>query len=390
MSRFTEISIESLSTPPRQNKCYWEHPLGVRVTPKGTKSYIVIGPTGERKTIARVGVISLKEARLEALRIKAAFQPTKYKAPPITLAQARERYLAAIEVRAPTRKYYALYLAKLPDMPLQDVDHNDILRVLDEAPRGSAGLHLRTFSAFFNWCIPRYLKHSPCTGLKTHKITSRTRVLSDHELKLIWDACEQNAGLTQRGDSPAGQTLFLRPSALPISFCRIVQLLMVTGLRRTECSLIEKSWINEKEKTLTIPASVTKNAREHQIPLGSLSTTLISASLTMLATRSTFIFPAHQKTDEPCTNWSKPKAALDKASGVTDWVLHTLRHTYRSNLARLRCPPHIAERLVNHVSSRSVLEQIYDHHTYADEMREWQQKYEAWFTQLLENKPTTR
>ena len=81
MYRFTEVSIEALPAPTAGRKDYWERPLGVRVTSKGTKSYMVLLRSGERKMLGRVGgQLSLKEARLMALRLKADYQPTKYKA----------------------------------------------------------------------------------------------------------------------------------------------------------------------------------------------------------------------------------------------------------------------------------------------------------------------
>jgi integrase len=366
----TDITVNTFAAPPRGQKTYWEHPLGVRVFSSGTKSYIVIGASGERKTIGRVGVLSLKDARMQALRLKADYQPKKYKAPPVTLSDARTAYLAAIDVRPSTRpstrRYYETYLAKLPDMPLAEVEHRHIYAILDKAPRGSAALHLRTFSAFFRWCVPRYLKYSPCTGVKVaHKIGERSRVLSDLELGKIWRACDGGTCSKAATETPNLRVV----GSIPSPFAIIVQLLMLTGMRRTECSLIEKSWINEKNKTLTIPASVAKNGRQHTIPVSNNSLMLAAGLALATCSHST----------KPYTNWSKPKNLLDALSGVTDWVLHTLRHTYRSNLARLRCPPHIAERLVNHISSRTALERIYDHHTHADEMREWQEKYEEWF-----------
>jgi hypothetical protein len=181
--KFTDVSVNALPIPASGRKTYWEHPLGVRVTPNGVRSYIVITKDGQRKTLGRVGVLSLKDARMEALRVKAECQPTKYKAPPIRLSEARARYLAAITVRPPTRRYYERFLAQLPDLPLSDIDHTHIIRILDQQVPSQAYVALRTYSAFFRWAIPRYLKYSPCTGLKVPTLRSRSRVLSDDELR---------------------------------------------------------------------------------------------------------------------------------------------------------------------------------------------------------------
>jgi hypothetical protein len=63
--------------------------------------------------------------------------------------------------------------------------------------------------------------------------------------------------------------------------------------------------------------------------------------------------------DKPFNGWSK-KPALDKLSAITDWTLHDLRRTFRTIHAQIGTPPHIAERIINHVSSRSELEEIYN------------------------------
>jgi len=45
--------------------------------------------------------------------------------------------------------------------------------------------------------------------------------------------------------------------------------------------------------------------------------------------------------------------------------------------------PWLAERMVNHVPSRSAMDLVYDRHTYLPEMREAVEKYEKWLTGLV-------
>ena len=66
-----------------------------------------------------------------------------------------------------------------------------------------------------------------------------------------------------------------------------------------------------------------------------------------------------------------------------DWTLHDLRRTYRTNLSRLKVPPHIAERLLNHTSARDPLEFVYDQYDFMDEKREAVEKYDAWFSRAV-------
>jgi hypothetical protein len=56
--------------------------------------------------------------------------------------------------------------------------------------------------------------------------------------------------------------------------------------------------------------------------------------------------------------------------------LHDLRRSFRTGLGRLGVQPHVAERLVNHISSRSEMEAIYDQHLYLEEMRDAMNRWE--------------
>ncbi len=54
---------------------------------------------------------------------------------------------------------------------------------------------------------------------------------------------------------------------------------------------------------------------------------------------------------EVCSQWSRPKAKLDKLSGVTDWRLHDLRRTLVTGMNEaLNIEPHVIEAVVNHQS----------------------------------------
>jgi integrase len=98
-----------------------------------------------------------------------------------------------------------------------------------------------------------------------------------------------------------------------------------------------------------------------------------------------YLFPARSKTSSSFSAWSKSKRALDKLSGVSDWTLHDLRRTFRTGLGRLGVRPDIAERLVNHISARTEMEETYDMCTYLPEMQAAMQLYADWFFSLLAN-----
>ncbi len=154
---------------------------------------------------------------------------------------------------------------------------------------------------------------------------------------------------------------------------------MLTGQRKGEIAALRGIYYSHNEQTLCLPDTLTKNKREHIFPIGLIASNLLSKL--WKDDKTWFFFPARGKPDKHFNGWSKAKAALDKECGVTRWTLHDLRRTYRTIHGRIGTPPHIAERLVNHVSSRTEVDRIYDRHTYLDEMRHAVDSYEQFLLQ---------
>src|SRR5438132_10614421 len=99
-------------------------------------------------------------------------------------------------------------------------------------------------------------------------------------------------------------------------------MLILSGLRRTECAAIQKAWV--KDDLLHISADVTKNGLEHILPLGPLANALIAKALkgsNELPTSLPHLFPG-KKLGRPFSGWSKAKKSLDKVCGVKAWRLH--------------------------------------------------------------------
>jgi integrase len=62
---------------------------------------------------------------------------------------------------------------------------------------------------------------------------------------------------------------------------------------------------------------------------------------------SALVFPGRLK-NVPLTAGTKPKARLDRLSGVTDWVQHDLRRTMATHMQDLEVMPHVIELCLNH------------------------------------------
>jgi len=153
---------------------------------------------------------------------------------------------------------------------------------------------------------------------------------------------------------------------------------MLTGQRRGEIANVRPSMIGEG--VLTFPTWLTKNSQEHVIPLLEKAERLLKANV---GPEEPILGVWSKETRVPFSSWSKNKKALDERSGVCDWTLHDLRRTFRTKLGQLGVRPDIAERVVNHINSRSDMEIVYDRYKYLPEMRAAFELWEAHVDALL-------
>jgi hypothetical protein len=103
-----------------------------------------------------------------------------------------------------------------------------------------------------------------------------------------------------------------------------------------------------------------KQKLDHAVPLPPAALALMEPNA------SPFIFTASGQ--KGLSNFSRPKDALDAASGVTAWRTHDLRRTARSLLGRAGVSQEIAERCLAHVPGGVI--GTYDRYAYLPEKRE--------------------
>lgn len=193
-----------------------------------------------------------------------------------------------------------------------------------------------------NWAVKHGLLDVSPIPRMTFPTKTRSRVLSDNELTLVWHRAEE----------------------IGYPYGRIVQLLILTGQRRGEIAGLRRSWINDG--VLTFPPGFTKNSREHSIPLGALSQQIVDN----LPGDTGLLFPSRFEDDAPWNGWAKAKRYFDEPLQIAPWTLHDLRRTYASKLAELGTPIHVTEKLLNHVSGTvSGIAAVYNRYSYFEEMQ---------------------
>jgi integrase len=233
--------------------------------------------------------------------------------------------------------------------------HDMLNAITDRGAPIAANRVLAVVKKLYRWALGRgYVDRDPCAGItKPGDETKRDRVLSDHELALVWRAAE----------------------IMGYPFGPAVQLLILTGARREEVGAMRRDEVDPAAETWTLPAARTKNNVEHVIPLSAAALSIL-AGAPRIGRRDGFVFTTTGET--AISGWSKAKANLDAASAVEGWRLHDLRRTVATGLAGLRVALPVVEKILNHVSgSFGGVAGVYQRHAFAEEKRDALDKWAA-------------
>lgn len=255
------------------------------------------------------------------------------------LASRRPRYAA--EAERALRVTFATHLKK----SARSLDHEAVTAALDAmASEGKTAMAGRTMAygrACFGWAVKRRrLAVNPFAGLPVIEGANpaRDRVLTDLEVGEIWRAAD---GLGQ-------------------PFGPITRLLLLTAQRREEVAAMRWSELSADGVTWTLPNRRAKNGRAHVIHLSEPARAVL-ASMPRI-TGQDLIFTTTGKTAP--SGFSRAKLALDTAmvegrikAGASEeqaagdgWRFHDFRRTAVTWMAGAGFPPHVADKVLNHVS----------------------------------------
>ncbi len=204
-----------------------------------------------------------------------------------------------------------------------------------------------TISALYSWAIKNGMAEAnPIIGTEQRPEQSRDRVLSPDELRLIWNALEDD------------------------HYGSIVKMLMLSAQRRDEIAGLRWREIDFESAAILLPRERVKNNRAHIVPLSAPALAILQAQLRRAGRELLFGFGSG-----PLSNWSNCKAQLDtRIAGVRGqplphWTLHDIRRSVATHLVeRLAVQPHHVEAPLNHQTGSDVA-RIYNRSKLENEKR---------------------
>jgi integrase len=369
--RLTDAAVATLRVPEGKSEIILfddSFPgFGVRVRRGGSRRFIYqykLNGTNRRVTFKEANVKRARAAaQILAAKVTLGSDPALEKeaahdAAGDTFKRCLDRYLARPQGRRrertlqEIRRHLERNLQPLHRLHIKKIDRR---RVADELARltveNGAVQSNRTrssLSAFLNWCVGEgYVDINVAAQTNKHEEIARSRVLDDRELRLIWNA------LPEQGD-----------------YRDLIRLLILTGQRLREIANLSWSEVDFDKAIITLPPGRTKNHREHVIPLS-------APALEILKGRThddrELIFGAGVR---GFSGFSKAKRELDERAKLSSpWVVHDIRRTVATGLAKL-AQPHIVECVLGHVGGfRAGVASVYNLHTYEAEKRHALQRW---------------
>ena len=391
--KFTDRQIRNLKSKATRYEVWEGNGLGVRISPKGTKTWVAVyhhEGKARRMTLGRYPGVSVAEAhRLHSEAMvslshgndpgKALVDKNKAERKAGTVAELVDDFIErhAKQYRAATwqenqRMLYKDVVPEIGRKKAKNVTRKEIIALLDKVVARGAPVQANRLKSLlatmFNFAVDKdILTASPCVGLKPPASEAeRERTLSESEIKLFWRNIDK--------------TSMELPAQLLLKFQ------LVTGQRSGEIAAAEWSEIDYQDRVWILPKDKTKNRQTHIVPLSAMALELLD-DIKALSEESRWLFPARRG------NGHRTRPAISRAVirnrevfGIEPFTPHDLRRSVRTQLGKLRVPPHIAEKVINHTVSK--MEKTYDRYDYLDEKREALERWSERLQRIIDDGET--
>jgi integrase len=344
--RFTDADVDALKS--RKSRYTYPDPElpahYVRVSPTGHKSFAVV-VDNRWVTIGPRPAYTVEQSRVRAAEIIRAIRSGKTGPDSFEAVAAMWRQLHCVKNGLRSLKEIDRHLRRMNDAwvgrSFVSLKRSDVAKLLDQVELQSgtrqADCLLATFGSLSRWVEGRDDEYrSPVVkAMRRGKTVRRDRVLSDDEIRQVW-----NADSGQFGD-------FVRLSLL---------------LAQRKDKLATMRWSDLVGNVWTIATETREKGNPGTLILPELAMDIITAQPRFAS--NPFVFSSR---NGPISSWTMRKGEFDaKLTNVAHWTIHDLRRTARSLMSRAGIRPDIAERVLGHTVGSSVAN-TYDRHKYIEE-----------------------
>jgi integrase len=357
--------------------------FGALCTKTGSCSYFIEyrlggrGTPSRRVTLGKHGIFTPDEARKVAREelgkvargtdVAQVRKDERDKLTGLTFKDAVERYLA---IHGRDTRYWRQKRTRLEsgdvkafrERPLATIERAQIVAALDvvqQRAHSAARVLFSDMRPIFAWALDRAaIEKNPMLGMRGPASSeARDRVLSDAEIRAFWQAAGEQGHL----------------------FEHVFKLLLLTAQRREEVAGMRRREIDLDNTTWTIARERCKNGKAHTVDLCPEAAAMLDplgekAAPRRLKTTDDLVFSTTGTA--PVSGFSNAKARLDArmrellGDKFQPWRTHDLRRTAASGMAALGLPPHVIERVLNHMSgAQGGLVGVYQRHEYREERK---------------------
>jgi integrase len=351
--KLTEATAKSLRLAVSESDRIWFDDIvpgfGIRKRSSGAATWIYQykrGTKRRRMTFGNVGVMSVNEARSKAkgyrVQVKQGGDPAADKLASEarvagTFHALRAKYLEHQQRKLrpgsfdQVKRHLNVHCKPLHKLPVRRIDHRTIAHELRKIANDSGDVisnRVRsTLSHMFLWGMGQGLAaYNPVIDTNDRAHKSQERILSDAELKIVWDALENNR------------------------YGSIIKLLILTVQRENEIAGLRWSEIDFKRNLIAFSSERTTNGRPHDVPIARTARELLEKQKRK---DRELVFG---RGGGPFSGSSRSRAALEQrirqqtAKALPHWTLDDLRRTGATRMAEIGILPHVIEAVLNDVS----------------------------------------
>ena len=386
----TVKKLDSLK-PEAERLDYWDDSLagfGVRVTPKGEKTFCVmyrLGGKQRRMTLGEYPVLKVADARDRA---KDALELVRRGVDPVEEQRRREEAEVAsriegftfealakqfleehvkklrseYEVKRSLEEYLVPAFGKEKARELKRATIRDFLDKMARTRPVMANRCLAYVRKMYNWGLSKDLvEYNPCAGIpRPGKEQERDRVLSEDEIRAIWKSLDKEK----------------------LIMAATFRLRLLTAQRGAEIHSMR--WQDIDGEWWTIPAEFAKNGLSHRVPLSPQAMRVLEQVRKITEEqdkkadrkRSQWVFPNPIRRDDHIYECQKLAQRVRKESKV-DYRAHDFRRTAASMMAAMGIPRLVVSKILNHVEPG--VTKVYDRYSYD---KEKQEALNAWGARL--------